>query len=67
MDPRDCLSELKELVRKTPLSEQERQNQYTNIQALKNVTEEWNRLKEEIGELKKQNKSLHEKVSKKNG
>lgn len=50
----DCFSELRELVRRVPLSEAERENQYTNIRALRKLRGEWERLSEENEQLKQQ-------------
>lgn len=50
----DALSQMKELVRTTPLSEADRQKQYTNIRAFRKLHQEYQRIDQENKELKQQ-------------
>ena len=51
VDLDNSLLQLRELVRKQPLSEPEREKQYTNIRALKKVKSEWQRQRDEFNDL----------------
>lgn len=62
IDLDEAFGQVKDLVRRTPLSESEREKQYTNIQAFKKVKEEWQQLRAEVQELRKKKKKLEQQL-----
>jgi len=60
LDPRNCITQLKQLTRTAKLTEAERTQQKQNLQALSNVVGQWNDFKERLKKLEEENKQLKE-------